>query len=156
MALRARHMDIDDKRLSQYRGYESQVVLIASSKDMFEAWFEKRAHEAARGCGAWEACQSPRGPYSRRWAYLVGELTGWAAIDVILGRDDWIRRNGRLVSDSPTGADGMLTMSPYQVARAAALPHSAPLAMRGADCCGTDLRAILPTGPWGACSAARR
>lgn len=48
------------------------------------------------------------GPYSRRWAYLVGELTGWAAIDVILGGDDWIRRNGRLVSDSPTGADGIV------------------------------------------------
>lgn len=82
-------MDIDDKRLSQYRGYEIQVVLIASSKDMFEAWFQiegpmKPAGVAALG----KRVKVHGGPFSRRWAYLVGELAGRAAIDVILGEDE--------------------------------------------------------------------
>ncbi|MFJ2992463.1 hypothetical protein [Pandoraea sp. NPDC087047] len=33
--------------------------------------------------GEWVALQ--QGPYSRRWAYLIAEIAGRAAVDLILG-----------------------------------------------------------------------
>ncbi|WP_349606653.1 hypothetical protein [Cupriavidus sp. DF5525] len=82
-------MDIDDKRLSQYRGYEIHVALIASAKDMFEAWFKIVGPMKLPGVSVLgKLVKVHGGPYSRRWAYLVGELAGRAAIDVILGGDD--------------------------------------------------------------------
>ncbi|MFS8981268.1 hypothetical protein [Cupriavidus necator] len=82
-------MNIDDKRLSPHRGYEIQVVLIPSSKDMFEAWFQIESPRKPPGCvGLGKLVKVYGGPYTRRWAYLVGELAGRAAIDVMLGEDN--------------------------------------------------------------------
>lgn len=82
-------MDIDDKRLTKYRGYHIQVVLIASAKDMFEAWFQIAGPVKPPGAAVLgKRVKVNGGPFSRRWAYLVGELAGRAAIDGILGGDD--------------------------------------------------------------------
>ncbi|AGW90752.1 hypothetical protein N234_11995 [Ralstonia pickettii DTP0602] len=76
-------------RLTHYRGYDIQVVLNACSKDMFETWFQIEGPTKPPGVAALgKRVKVFGGPFSRRWAYLVGELAGRAAIDVILGGDD--------------------------------------------------------------------
>jgi hypothetical protein len=53
---------------------------------MFDAWFRIEGPTRPPGVAALGARIKIRGgPYSRRWAYLVAEVAGHAAIDVILG-----------------------------------------------------------------------
>lgn len=77
------------QRTVEYRGFEIHVDLLSTSKDMYDVWFRIEGSAAPPGVAAIGARIKVRGgPYSRRWAYLVAEIAGQAAIDVILGVTD--------------------------------------------------------------------
>lgn len=76
------------ERVTEYRGFDIHVHLKASSKDIFDVWFQVKGPMQARGIAAMgKRVEVFGGPYSRRWAHLVAELAGRAAVDVILGED---------------------------------------------------------------------
>jgi hypothetical protein len=53
---------------------------------MFDVWFRIEGLTKPPGVAALgERIKMRGGPFSRRWAYLVAEIAGQAAIDVILG-----------------------------------------------------------------------
>ncbi|AWV04022.1 hypothetical protein DM992_20455 [Burkholderia sp. JP2-270] len=74
------------QRTIEYRGFEIHVDLRSTSKDMFDVWFRIDGPAKPPGVAALgERIKMRGGPFSRRWAYLVAEIAGQAAIDVILG-----------------------------------------------------------------------
>lgn len=74
------------QRIVEYRGFEIHVELVSTSKDMFDVWFRIEGTTKPPGVAAiGERIKVRGGPFSRRWAYLVAEIVGQAAIDVILG-----------------------------------------------------------------------
>jgi hypothetical protein len=74
------------QRTVEYRGFEIYVDLLSTSKDMFDVWFRIEGPIKPSGVAALgERIKIRGGPFSRRWAYLVAEIAGQAAIDVILG-----------------------------------------------------------------------
>lgn len=74
------------QRTVNYRGFEINVDLVPTSKDMFDAWFRIEGPAHALGVAAPGQGIKVRGsPFSRRWAYFVAEIAGQASIDVILG-----------------------------------------------------------------------
>lgn len=76
----------DMERLTEYRGFEIRLYLVATSADMFDVWFQiKGPLDAAGVLAIGKRIKVYGSPFSRRWAYLAAELAGRAAIDVILG-----------------------------------------------------------------------
>lgn len=76
------------ERVTEYRGFDIHVDLKSSSQDMFDVWFQVKGPTPAPGIAAiGKRIKVFGGPYSRRWAHLVAELAGRAAVDVILGED---------------------------------------------------------------------
>lgn len=72
-------------RVTEYRGFDIHVDLDPASTDMFDVWFHVEGPRRAPGGAAiGKQVKVFGGPYSRRWAYLVAELGGRAAVDVIL------------------------------------------------------------------------
>lgn len=73
------------QRTVKYRGFEIDVDLVPTSKDMFDAWFRMEGPTHAPGVAALGLRIKVRGgPFSRRWAYFVAEIAGQASVDVIL------------------------------------------------------------------------
>ena len=73
----------------QYRGFEIHIDLLSTSKEMFDVWFRIEGPVKLSGVAALgERIKIRGGPFSRRWAYLVAEIAGQAAIDLILGPAD--------------------------------------------------------------------
>lgn len=76
-------------RVTEYRGFDIHVDLHMSAKDMFDVWFQVEGPMRPPGVAAFgKRIKVFGGPYSRRWAYLVAELAGRAAVDVVLGPDE--------------------------------------------------------------------
>ncbi|BCL91155.1 hypothetical protein ACI2S3_03405 [Ralstonia nicotianae] len=76
-------------RTTEYRGYQIHMELVGASKDMFDLWFCIEGPIQPPGITAiGKRIKVHGGPFSRRWAHLIGELAGRAAIDVILGVED--------------------------------------------------------------------
>nr|WP_249185642.1 hypothetical protein [Burkholderia ambifaria] len=74
------------QRTIEYRGFEIHIDLRPTSKDMFDVWFRIEGQIKPPGVAALgERIKIRGGPFSRRWAYLVAEIAGQAAIDVIHG-----------------------------------------------------------------------
>ncbi|WP_425219664.1 hypothetical protein [Ralstonia solanacearum] len=74
---------------TEYRGYDIHMELVGTSKDMFDLWFCIEGPIQPPGIAAiGKRIKVHGGPFSRRWAHLIGELAGRAAIDVILGVED--------------------------------------------------------------------
>jgi hypothetical protein len=74
------------QRTVNYRGFEIDVDLVPTSKDMFDAWFRIEGPSHVPGVAALgQRIKVRGGPFSRRWAYFVAEIAGQASIDVILG-----------------------------------------------------------------------
>jgi hypothetical protein len=74
------------QRTVNYRGFEIDVDLVPTSKDMFDAWFRIEGPARVPGVAALgQRIKVRGGPFSRRWAYFVAEIAGQASIDVILG-----------------------------------------------------------------------
>ncbi|MBU9398119.1 MULTISPECIES: hypothetical protein [Burkholderia cepacia complex] len=76
-------------RTIEYRGFEIDVQLTPAAPDMFDVTVQIKGHDNLGILGARGRPISLRnGPFTRRWAYLVAEIAGQAAIDVLLGPAD--------------------------------------------------------------------
>ncbi|CAJ0701053.1 MULTISPECIES: hypothetical protein [Ralstonia] len=76
-------------RTTEYRGFEIHLQLIGTQKDMFDLWFSIDGPMKPPGVAAIGKRIKVHGsPFSRRWAHLIGELAGRAAVDVILGPEE--------------------------------------------------------------------
>ena len=73
-------------RTIAYRGFEIHIELTPSSADTFDVTFQIQGDGQLEKFGA-RGGRIPlrNGPFTRRWAYLVAEIAGQAAIDVLLG-----------------------------------------------------------------------
>lgn len=77
------------ERVSEYRGFEIRMCLTGTSTDMFDVWFQITSPTHPAGVAAIGKRIKVHGsPFSKRWAYLVAEVAGRAAVDVILGVDE--------------------------------------------------------------------
>ncbi|KXV03142.1 hypothetical protein CR51_18220 [Caballeronia megalochromosomata] len=76
-------------RMITYRGFEIHVELSAAAEDMFDVSFQIKGGTNLEVLGA-RGSRIPlrNGPFTERWAYLVAEIAGQAAIDVLLGPVD--------------------------------------------------------------------
>lgn len=75
-------------RVISYRGFEIHITLSPVAEDMYSVTFQITGHNVGRTSVDGAVVNVRRGPFSRRWAYLIGEIAGQAAIDVILGPDN--------------------------------------------------------------------
>lgn len=77
------------RRTIAYRGFEILVELTPSSEDTFDVTFQIQGGTNLEVLGA-RGRRIPlrNGPFTGRWAYLVAEIAGQAAIDVLLGPVD--------------------------------------------------------------------
>ncbi|CAB3715175.1 hypothetical protein [Trinickia soli] len=73
-------------RMITYRGFEIHVELSQSAEDLYDVTFQIRDGHNLPVVGE-RGGRIPlhNGPYTRRWAYLIAEVAGQAAIDVLLG-----------------------------------------------------------------------
>jgi hypothetical protein len=76
-------------RLIAYRGFEIDVELTPAAEDTFDVTFQIKGGTNLGVLGA-RGGRIPlrNGPFTERWAYLVGEIAGQAAVDVLLGPID--------------------------------------------------------------------
>lgn len=73
-------------RMISYRGFEIHVELSLSAKDLYDVSFQIKDRENRNIAGeTGRAIALRNGPFTRRWAYLIAEVAGQAAIDVLLG-----------------------------------------------------------------------
>lgn len=72
-------------RTIPYRGFEIRITLSLAAEDMYDVTFQITGHNVDRTSVDGTVVNVRRGPFSQRWAYLVGEIAGQAAIDIILG-----------------------------------------------------------------------
>jgi hypothetical protein len=74
------------RRTIAYRGFEIHVELTPSADDTFNVTFQIKGGTNLKVLGA-QGGRIPlrNGPFTERWAYLVAEIAGQAAIDVLLG-----------------------------------------------------------------------
>ncbi|GLU30417.1 hypothetical protein WKR88_01675 [Trinickia caryophylli] len=73
-------------RMIAYRGWEIHVELSQSAEDLYDVTFQIKGGDNLRIVGERGGKISlHNGPYTRRWAYLIAEVAGRAAIDVLLG-----------------------------------------------------------------------
>lgn len=73
-------------RMIEYRGFEIHIELSSSAEDLYDVTFQIKGGANLRVVGERGGKISlHNGPYTRRWAYLIAEVAGRAAIDVLLG-----------------------------------------------------------------------
>ncbi|PLQ00340.1 hypothetical protein [Cupriavidus pauculus] len=75
-------------RVTDYRGFAIRVHLQKTADGMFETWFQIKGDIGAGDTVYGVPFKVFGSPFSRRWAYLVGELAGRASVDEILGVDE--------------------------------------------------------------------
>ncbi|POR50618.1 hypothetical protein B0G62_108110 [Paraburkholderia eburnea] len=68
-----------------YRGFEIHLNLNQVAPDMYNVTFQITGHNVERLSVDGAIVPVRHGPFSERWAYLVGEIAGQAAIDVLIG-----------------------------------------------------------------------
>jgi hypothetical protein len=83
------HTEASMRRTITYRGFEIQVELSPSTDDTFDVTFQIQGGTNLEVLGA-RGRRIPlrNSPFTERWAYLVAEIAGQAAIDVLLGPVD--------------------------------------------------------------------
>jgi hypothetical protein len=74
------------QRLIAYRSFEIHVELTPAAEDMFNVTFQIKGGTNLEVLGA-RGGRIPlrHGPFTERWAYLIAEIAGQAAIDLLLG-----------------------------------------------------------------------
>lgn len=73
------------RRLISYRGFEIDVELTQVDQDMYNVTFQIKGHNVGRLSVDGAVVRVRHGPFTQRWAYLVAEIAGQAAIDVLIG-----------------------------------------------------------------------
>ena len=77
------------QRMITYRGFEIHVELTPAAEETFDVTFQIKGGTNLDVLGARGGRIKLRnGPFTERWAYLVAEIAGQAAIDVLLGPVD--------------------------------------------------------------------
>ncbi|CAM2151336.1 MAG: hypothetical protein PW999_07795 [Paraburkholderia tropica] len=74
-------------RLIHYRGFEIHVQLTEVAPDMYSVTFQIKGHNVGRLSLDGAVVTVRHGPFTMRWAYLVAEIAGQAAIDILIGPD---------------------------------------------------------------------
>jgi hypothetical protein len=73
-------------RVIAYRSFQIHVELNPVAEDMFNVTFQIKGSTNLEVLGARGGPIPLRnGPFTERWAYLVAEIAGQAAIDLLLG-----------------------------------------------------------------------
>ncbi|WP_176016596.1 hypothetical protein [Burkholderia sp. BCC0398] len=73
-------------RMIPYRGFEIHVELTSSAEDLYNVSFQIKGSQNLTLIGERGGrIRLRNGPFTRRWAYLIAEVAGQAAIDVLLG-----------------------------------------------------------------------
>jgi hypothetical protein len=73
-------------RMIMYRSFEIHLELTPAARDMFDVTVQIKGGANLNVLGArGDRVPLRNGPFTERWAYLVGEIAGQAAIDVLLG-----------------------------------------------------------------------
>lgn len=73
----------------EYRGFEIHVDLADSIRDLYDVAFQIKDGDHLVMSGKSGARVVLRnGPFTRRWGYLIAEIAGQAAIDVLLGPEN--------------------------------------------------------------------
>lgn len=76
-------------RMIPYRGFEIHVELMSSAEDLYNVSFQIKGSQNLALIGErGSSIRLRNGPFTRRWAYLIAEVAGQAAIDVLLGTSD--------------------------------------------------------------------
>lgn len=76
-------------RVIAYRNFEIHVELTPAAADTFDVTFQIKGGTNLEVLGARGGRVPLRnGPFTERWAYLIAEIAGQAAIDVLLGPAD--------------------------------------------------------------------
>ncbi|HDR9064186.1 TPA: hypothetical protein QDB03_005873 [Burkholderia vietnamiensis] len=76
-------------RMIPYRGFEIHVELTSSAEDLYNVSFQIKGSQNLTLIGERGGrIRLRNGPFTRRWAYLIAEVAGQAAIDVLLGPPD--------------------------------------------------------------------
>ncbi|RQH09168.1 hypothetical protein D1Y85_04095 [Paraburkholderia dinghuensis] len=75
------------RRLIAYRDFEIHVELIQVDQDMYSVTFQIKGHNVGRLSVDGAVIPVRHGPFTYRWAYLVAEIAGQAAIDVLIGHE---------------------------------------------------------------------
>ncbi|OLL27335.1 hypothetical protein BTH42_33400 [Burkholderia sp. SRS-W-2-2016] len=77
------------QRVIMYRGFEIHVELTPAAQDTFHVSFQIKGGTNLEVLGVrGDRIPLRNGPFTERWAYLVAEIAGQAAIDVLLGPVD--------------------------------------------------------------------
>jgi hypothetical protein len=73
-------------RMIPYRGFEIHVDLTSSAEDLYDVSFLIKGGQNLALIGDRSGrIRLSNGPFTRRWAYLIAEVAGQAAIDLLLG-----------------------------------------------------------------------
>jgi len=77
------------QRVIAYRSFEIHVELTPATQDTFDVTFQIKGGTNLEVLGA-RGGRIPlrNGPFTERWAYLIAEIAGQAAIDLLLGPVD--------------------------------------------------------------------
>lgn len=74
------------ERITEYRSFEIHVDIQRVHGDMYNVWFQLEGPISPPNVMAiGQRVKVFGGPFTERWSYLVAELAGRAAVDVILG-----------------------------------------------------------------------
>ncbi|ALP66230.1 MULTISPECIES: hypothetical protein [Paraburkholderia] len=72
-------------RVIPYRGFEIRVTLTPVERDLYSVTFQITGHNISADNLDGALIKVRHGPFTERWAYLVAEIAGQAAIDVLAG-----------------------------------------------------------------------
>lgn len=72
-------------RVMTYRGFEIHVALTQVEEDMYSVTVQITGHNVGRTSLDGAVIPVRHGPFTKRWAYLIGEIAGQAAVDVLIG-----------------------------------------------------------------------
>jgi len=72
-------------RVIPYRGFEIHVTLTPVERDLYSVTFQITGHNVSANNVDGALIKVRHGPFTARWAYLVAEIAGQAAVDVLTG-----------------------------------------------------------------------
>ncbi|MEI5997024.1 hypothetical protein H3V53_07350 [Paraburkholderia bengalensis] len=72
-------------RVIPYRGFDIHVTLTPVERDLYSVTFQITGHNIGADNLDGALIKVRHGPFTERWAYLVAEIAGQAAVDVLTG-----------------------------------------------------------------------
>jgi hypothetical protein len=72
-------------RVIPYRGFEIHVTLTPVEPDLYSVTFQITGHNVSPDNLEGALIKVRHGPFTQRWAYLIAEIAGQAAVDALIG-----------------------------------------------------------------------